>query len=1279
MIGGQTIHSAFEVPSCHSLQLHALGSGPKESLIDALREVVAVIFEEVSMIEAALLGAASYKMCCARQRSHGCDPFLYSEVGHMFGAAPIILFLGDFYQLRPMNRAFGKRESLLDQLPADAPIHKRNGQRIFLEGVNNAMFLYKTHRFVDRLVSPAVECPFMPGFLQAMRNGDRLTEEQWSTVQSWVVQPNDCRLRSGSTRDGFEMAIAWEAVAREMQYRSLREAFAAKQMLMYVQAVDICRHDLPRHEYMQMLQVVNMTNTAKMLGMCPLYIGMRVRLTVRLSEPADGAVQDAVGEVLDVIFHEREFEQPSSDWRCNPDHQARCNGYVRLKYSPQAVVVRFDDVQLDIGLGPGVLLVQVFKGNWTFNAHELIDGERVQRSRLVTRYQIPLVPEKVRTVQTAQGLGMDTATMTLAKPPNMNEDDWWLHVYVMLSRVRVAHRILVYELPPRELFERGPPAFVQSGVRRFERIMEDRTRSVAERLAVEFGWRAGGQPSAGTVGTQPEASAPAEVRPKGVSFLTQRKPEPRGRASGAVSSDVASHAGSRKHVRVGAVGSVALPSPSSAGLPSSFGEVPSALRAPQARLSKEQVDSLNPHQEISGEIMVPLGEDLMAACYSVAAPTPRWEALWSGGRGARCGIRNMGNTCFVSSVVQVLLRVAPLRSMIENHAQRCALSSATCGVCALAAQARLLLDGPVARESGAGGPPPAAVAARGGLLGAEFAAARDESGRLQDRQHDARDFAEFLLSSVAAAEGDRVPAQARMMGRESALDEHVFGRVFLQRRVCRGCGQVNDLYCWERFLRLYPKQVTGGLGSIALQDLIAWQFAYVETSPRCPLDDTGCQGPTEQHVFPKRDAPALVIVLSRTALSIGGGRDQTRVIFPQELPGLADPSARYRCAGAVCHRGPRADAGHYVAYCEVGNGLYCLFDDDAVHGPFSWGHIAHSPKVQQEAYMLMYVNIGIPGEPARGQIPGAPEAPGFAERATEARRSAAQSASSSSEGAVLPSELSLTAPAAKRRKAGAQPTEALGVPAELPCLSKGVKRKLKASPPGEGILELPEVEALAPANVSAAARDFTPPVVDHAKCFARVWANGEGGQCQNKPLDGSRFCKRHALMFQEFTAGSGKGWHGSVDGDIPAAKLMQFQSHRAKSAGVPRACGPRPDCGELEAARRTQHEAEQPRQEGSSSRAEGLGAAPTIVKGRLLRRPPRHAASSSAPASSGGRIVSGFGAERVEDVDAQRRARDAQMAQTAAARAEDGSRGRAVDMHGNELDRSEGAAWQAGR
>ena len=99
---------------------------------------------------------------------------------------------------------------------------------------------------------------------------------------------------------------------------------------------------------------------------------------------------------------------------------------------------------------PGLARAQVaaHRASWQFNGHEDNDGRRVLIKRAVTRYQFPLVPERVRTVQTAQGLGMDSATMDLQKPANMSPDEWWLHLYVMFSRVRVSHRLLVYNLPP---------------------------------------------------------------------------------------------------------------------------------------------------------------------------------------------------------------------------------------------------------------------------------------------------------------------------------------------------------------------------------------------------------------------------------------------------------------------------------------------------------------------------------------------------------------------------------------------------------------------------------------------------------------------------------------------------------------------------------------------------------------------------------------------------------------------------------------------------------------
>ena len=197
---------------------------------------------------------------------------------------------------------------------------------------------------------------------------------------------------------------------------------------------------------------------------------------------------------MGVQFHPKEFEEGVSDWRSNQAHEAHASGYYRLRYAPRCVFVKFDELEDDVGFGPGVVQVPMYKANWDFVAHEMVDGLRLPARRKVTRYQVPLVPERVRTVQTAQGLGMDAATMTLERPANMSPDDWWLHLYVMLSRVRVAHRVLVYDLPPWEILERGPPDYVKEGVRRFESMMPA-SRDLARQRAREYGWQLGELPS----------------------------------------------------------------------------------------------------------------------------------------------------------------------------------------------------------------------------------------------------------------------------------------------------------------------------------------------------------------------------------------------------------------------------------------------------------------------------------------------------------------------------------------------------------------------------------------------------------------------------------------------------------------------------------------------------------------------------------------------------------------------------------------------------------------
>ena len=68
----------------------------------------------------------------------------------------------------------------------------------------------------------------------------------------------------------------------------------------------------------------------------------------------------------------------------------------------------------------------------------------------------------------------------------MNEASWWLHLYVMFSRVTCMEDMLLLRPPPRALLEGGPPADVRAALRAFDAKVK-RSTADASRLAVEMG------------------------------------------------------------------------------------------------------------------------------------------------------------------------------------------------------------------------------------------------------------------------------------------------------------------------------------------------------------------------------------------------------------------------------------------------------------------------------------------------------------------------------------------------------------------------------------------------------------------------------------------------------------------------------------------------------------------------------------------------------------------------------------------------------------------------
>ena len=67
-----------------------------------------------------------------------------------------------------------------------------------------------------------------------------------------------------------------------------------------------------------------------------------------------------------------------------------------------------------------------------------------------------------------------------------SDDEWWLNLYVMFSRVTKMADMLLLRPPPRALLERGPPASVRDALRRFEKA-EQRTVDDAISIAQHLG------------------------------------------------------------------------------------------------------------------------------------------------------------------------------------------------------------------------------------------------------------------------------------------------------------------------------------------------------------------------------------------------------------------------------------------------------------------------------------------------------------------------------------------------------------------------------------------------------------------------------------------------------------------------------------------------------------------------------------------------------------------------------------------------------------------------
>jgi hypothetical protein len=460
----------------------------KKRLRELWDPVRAMVLDEVSLARPDVYYGTSVRAMYARQRTQHLDANAHGQ--QPFGHVPVLIHIGDFLQMRPPGRRSlcevqaqeGGEKDEDECQEEDGSTADELGRLLFRDNLTHVVQFTGTGRFQD---TPSGRQ--LVAVLDCMRSGKPMSDELWAALSARAVDETcaDPRLAEPRFAEGHEGATRWEFVARLQHLRAVRESRQADRRLWYVQAIDTPTEpgvDWTRATALEALEVVSMVASGYLMGLCPLYVGMHVRLTGNLAKAV--LVRELRGHVEELWLHPNEPAEAREDAPGLPP--------VLLKYMPTGVLVRLEDPSLaDVrfapGLPPGRILVPPLVASWEFSRQVSVQGRRPQKTKTrLRRRQVPLAPAAVNTQYGLQGQtarrGMTAYLYTetsLAEPiavppkkpvPNRLQQDYWLAVYVLLSRPTQLDDLLIVGLPPRHLFQWGPPPGIAARLADFDAL-----------------------------------------------------------------------------------------------------------------------------------------------------------------------------------------------------------------------------------------------------------------------------------------------------------------------------------------------------------------------------------------------------------------------------------------------------------------------------------------------------------------------------------------------------------------------------------------------------------------------------------------------------------------------------------------------------------------------------------------------------------------------------------------------------------------------------------------
>ena len=487
---GRTLHNANGLMALSSLQTARLRLNPAdEKKLLRIRGPVGVeATDEVGTIPGDLLHADTLRSTYVRARINGFATGSYMRPEETWGRVRAKILCGDFYQLPPVPAT----ASLL--FATDRQSYEHQQGHALLAGLKYVVDFKQTKRFDD---------PILVEILAGMREpgGKKLSDEAWTAIQatqlgnmgrddaafgraSEPAASGDPRL--GEALGWHHAAYEWSIVHFAMQAEARRSAKAAKQPLFLVQAVDRPSLDVPACDYEAMLGEPNVSNTKKLLGILPVYVGMEMILTESLLPPRFTTGAEVVVTGIELHPHE-----PPITGRASLLEQ----GCVLLRFMPQCIYVKLKDAtenfleRENAGASEpgddltGVIAVQPTSRSWRFKS------ENFAKPLYSRRLQIPLLPRKQSTLHGVQGRTADPGLVAYWRfPRRLSAESLWLAYYVILSRPRRLANLLSVGLPDRAIIEGGPPASIRDAFQRLFAEKIEQTNLACQAARRQLNW-----------------------------------------------------------------------------------------------------------------------------------------------------------------------------------------------------------------------------------------------------------------------------------------------------------------------------------------------------------------------------------------------------------------------------------------------------------------------------------------------------------------------------------------------------------------------------------------------------------------------------------------------------------------------------------------------------------------------------------------------------------------------------------------------------------------------